>query len=121
MAPHPDPLFDRPAGSTIEKELSASVAGSPPRVFALLAQLLDPRGESHFAADPVGRRAVLQGDHWYRGEYLVESEGAGAVVRFTLLNIAPGWHVLGALTGRKAIRDAPREFGRLIEDLAAEL
>jgi hypothetical protein len=115
--------LDRPPGATVERELGGRVPASAARVFALLARRLDPQGEAHFLADTASRRIVVQGDYWYRGEYSVEPDAAsgGSVVRHTIVNVAPGWRLLGALTGRKVVRAAPREFGVLIAELTAEL
>jgi hypothetical protein len=118
----PAPL-DRPPGATVERELEGRVPASAARVFALLAHRIDPQGEAHFVADAASRRIVVQGDYWYRGEYSVEPgpDAGGATVRHTIVNVAPGWHVLGALTGRKVVRAAPREFDALLAELTAQL
>ena len=115
--------LDRPPGATVERELEGRVPASPARVFALLARRLDPQGEAHYLADTASRRIVVQGDYWYRGEYSVEpdADSGGAVVRHAIVNVAPGRHLLGALTGRKVVRSAPRQFGALLAELTAEL
>ena len=116
--------FERPPGATVERELHGRVRANAARVFALLARRVDPQGEAHFAADAASRRIVVQGDYWYRGEYSVEPDpdaADGAIVRHAIVNVAPGWHLLGALTGRKVIARAPKEFAALIEELAAQL
>jgi hypothetical protein len=115
--------LDRPPGATVERELEGVVPASAARVFALLVRRLDPQGEAHFVADTASRTIVVQGDYWYRGEYSVEPDAAsgGAVVRHAIVNIAPGWHVLGALTGRKVVRSAPRQFDALLAEVTAEL
>jgi hypothetical protein len=115
--------LDRPPGATVERELEGRVPASAPRVFALLARRLDPQGEAYYLADAASRRIVVQGDYWYRGEYSVEpdAETGGSVVRHVIVNVAPGWHVLGALTGRKVVRGAPRQFGALLAELTAQL
>jgi hypothetical protein len=116
--------FERPDGATVVRELEGRVPAAPARVFALLASRVDPQGEAHFAADPASRRIVLQGDYWYRGEYAVDPDpegDGGSIVRHAIVNVAPGWHVLGALTGRKVVRAAPRAFDELLAELAAQL
>jgi hypothetical protein len=119
-----DASFDRPEGATVERELEGRVPATAARVFALLARRVDPQGEAHFAADAASRRIVVQGDYWYRGEYAVEpdpeAEG-GSIVRHAIVNVAPGWHFLGALTGRKVVRAAPKAFRGLLDELAAQL
>lgn len=115
--------LERPPGATVERELEGVVPASAARVFALLARRLDPQGEAHYLTDAASGRIVVQGDYWYRGEYSVEpdKDSGGAVVRHAIVNVAPGWHVLGALTGRKVVRSAPREFDALLAELTAEL
>jgi hypothetical protein len=108
----------------VEREVEGRVPASAARVFALLARRVDPQGEAHFAADTASRRIVVQGDYWYRGEYSVEPDPAaagGAIVRHAIVNVSPGWHVLGALTGRKVIRAAPKAFADLLAELTAQL
>jgi hypothetical protein len=39
--------------------------------------------------DKEGRRLVLQGHWWYRGEFIVEPDGAGSRVIYNVYNIAP--------------------------------
>jgi hypothetical protein len=114
--------LERPPGATVERELEGRVPAAPTRVFALLARRVDPQGEAHFVADPASRRIVVQGDYWYRGEYAVEPDAAGgSMVRHTIVNVAPGWHVLGALTGRKVVKAAPKAFAELVAELTAQL
>jgi len=117
-----DASFERPPGATVEREIEGRVPASAPRVFALLARRLDPQGDAHYLADPASRRIVVQGDYWYRGEYTVEPDGdRAAIVRHSIVNVAPGWHVLGALTGRKVVREAPRDFAALLAEVSAQL
>ncbi len=116
--------FERPEGSTVERDLEGRVPATAARVFALLARRVDPQGEAQFAADPASGRIVVQGDYWYRGEYSVEPDpdaSGGSIVRHTIVNVAPGWHVLGALTGRKVVRVAPKAFEELLTELTAQL
>ncbi|MEO5921840.1 MAG: hypothetical protein ABIQ01_11935 [Pseudolysinimonas sp.] len=116
--------FERPAGATVEGEFVGVVPASAAQVFALLARRLDPAGEAHYAADPASRRIVVQGDYWYRGEYAVEPDPDAtdaAIVRHVIVNVVPGWHVLGALTGRKVVREAPKAFAALLAELGAQL
>jgi hypothetical protein len=116
--------LDRPPGATVERELEGRIPATAPRVFALLARRIDPQGEAHFAADPASRRIVVQGDYWYRGEYSVEPDpdaAGGSIVRHAIVNVAPGWHLLGALTGRNVVRAAPKQFAALIAELTAQL
>jgi hypothetical protein len=115
--------LERPPGATVERELEGTVPASPARVFALLARRLDPQGEAYYLADAASRRIVVQGDYWYRGEYSVEpdADATRSVVRHAIVNIAPGWHVLGALTGRKVVRAAPRAFDALLAELTAQV
>lgn len=113
--------FERPSGATVELELVGAVPADPHRVFALLAARLDPQGDAPFAADPVTGRIVLQGDYWYRGEYEVTPDEGGARVAHTIVNVSPGWQLLGRLTGRRVLRGAPREFSRLLAEVEAAL
>jgi hypothetical protein len=116
--------LDRPPGATVERELEGRIPATAPRVFALLARRIDPQGEAHFAADPASRRIVVQGDYWYRGEYSVEPDpdaAGGSIVWHAIVNVAPGWHLLGALTGRNVVRAAPKQFAALIAELTAQL
>ena len=107
--------LERPADAAPLKELSGRVAGAPGAVFAALVAKLDA-GEGS-AVDVATRRFVVQGGYWYRGEYAVEEAAVGSVVRLTIVNVAPGWKLLGALTGRSVLRAAPREFSALLADL----
>jgi hypothetical protein len=116
--------LERPAGATVERELEGRVPATAARVFALLAHHVDPQGEAHYVADPASRRIVVQGDYWYRGEYAVDPDpdaAGGSIVRHQIVNVAPGWHALGALTGRKVVRGAPKQFAALVEELTAQL
>lgn len=114
--------LERPDGATVERELEGRVPASPARVFALLARRVDPQGEAQFALDTASRRLVVQGDYWYRGEYAVDPDAdGGSIVRHTIVNVAPGWHVLGALTGRRVVRAAPAAFRELVAELTAQL
>jgi hypothetical protein len=116
--------FERPSGASVVRELEGRVPATPARVFALLARRIDPQGDAHFAADPASRRIVVQGDYWYRGEYSVEADpdsATGSIVRHAIVNVAPGWHVLGALTGRRVVKSAPKEFALLLDELTAQL
>jgi hypothetical protein len=116
--------FERPPGATVERELEGRVPATAARVFALLARRVDPQGDGHFAADAASRRIVVQGDYWYRGEYSVEPDpdaASGSIVRHAIVNVAPGWHFLGALTGRTVVRAAPKQFAALVDQLTAEL
>ena len=66
----------------------------------------------------------MQGDYWYRGEYSVEPDpdaAGGSIVRHAIVNVAPGWHLLGALTGRNVVRAAPKQFAALLAELTAQL
>jgi hypothetical protein len=107
--------LERPADGVPLRELSGQVAGAPGAVFAALVAKLDT-GEGS-TVDPATRRFVVQGGYWYRGEYTVEDAAVGAVVRLTIVNVAPGWKLFGALTGRSVLRSAPREFSALLADL----
>jgi hypothetical protein len=109
--------LERPARATVERELVGLVAAPPARVFAALAARLDPHGASSFVADADARRIVVQGGYWYRGEYLIEPEGTGSRVTCTIVNVSPGWQLLGRLTGTGVLRGAPREFAKLLADL----
>ena len=116
-----DVTLVRPDDATVEVELFARVGAHPARVFAVLASRIDPQGEGHFVTDPVTRRAVVQGDYWYRGEYAVDPDGDGARVTYTIVNVAPGMRLLGRLTGRRVVRSAPRDFARLIAEVEGAL
>jgi hypothetical protein len=109
--------FERPPRARVLREFAGHIDAQPDRVFALLVARVNPRGDAHVLSDPATRRAVVQGDYWYRGEYLVEPDAAGARVAHTIVNVAPGSRLLGALTGRQVLRSAPREFARLLGDL----
>jgi hypothetical protein len=109
--------FDRPTGATVERELVGVVAAPADRVFADLATRLDPHGGSSYAADPASGRIIVQGDYWYRGEYDVAAADEGSRVTYTIVNVSPGWQVLGRLTGHGVIRAAPRDFAALLASL----
>jgi len=107
--------LERPADGVPLRELSGRVLGAPGDVFVALVARLDT-GEGS-AVDVATRRFVVQGGYWYRGEYTVEEAAVGSVVRLTIVNVAPGWKLFGALTGRSVLRAAPREFSALLADV----
>ncbi|MEO8262005.1 MAG: hypothetical protein ABI566_05485 [Pseudolysinimonas sp.] len=111
--------LERPAGAPVLVELQGRVRGQCDEVFAALAERVDVHGQGSFVAESVSRRAVVQGGYWYRGEYAVEPSGDGALITYAIVNIAPGWRLIGALTGRSAVRAAPAEFSRLLDELGA--
>ena len=113
--------LERPPGAPVLCELSGRIEGDADRVFELLVELIDPRGESHFVVDRSSRRAVVQGDYWYRGEYRVDQVDAAADVEYIIVNVASGWRGLGALTGRRAVRAAPDAFEELMNHIRTAL
>jgi hypothetical protein len=113
-----DASLERPAGAAVLRELHGVVDLAPDRAYAELAARLDPHGESAFLTDDARRLIVLQGGYWYRGEYRIDADGHGSVVHYTIVNVAPGSKLLGALTGRGAVRAAPAEFAGLLRSLA---
>jgi hypothetical protein len=106
-------------------KLLVEVAGVVPApadaVFARLADHL--RAQSYnpgFEVDAGRRFAAQQGDWWYRGEYTVEDDPAGARVTHRVYNVASrgGWAVsltkrFGGFAGR--VREG---FDRMLVDLA---
>jgi hypothetical protein len=87
----------RPHGAKVLRELAGDLPG---------------------AASPATARLVVQGGYWYRGEYAVEPTAGGSRVRLTIVNVAPGWKPLGALTGRSVLRASPSAFDDLLTDVA---
>jgi hypothetical protein len=110
--------LERPADGVVLRELSGRVAGTPEAVFAALVARLDA-GEGS-TVDVATRRVVVQGGYWYRGEYLVEHRPGGSTVFLTIVNVAPGPKLLGALTGRSVLRAAPQEFAALLASLGTQ-
>jgi hypothetical protein len=108
----------RPHGAKVLRELAGDLPGAASEaVFGALAERLDD-GASAFMADPATARLVVQGGYWYRGEYAVEPTAGGSRVRLTIVNVAPGWKPLGALTGRSVLRASPSAFDDLLADVA---
>lgn len=103
----------RPEGAPVLREVHGRVQADAERVFAALIDRIEPQ-----VVDRRTRRAVVQGGYWYRGEYAVDPDGDGAAVRLTIVNVAPGWKLLGALTGRGVLRSAPGDFAELLADLS---
>ena len=92
----------------------------PDAVFASLRARLDT-GQGQFAADPVTRRIVQQGEWWYRGEYRVLPDDAGSRIEYEIVNVAPNAHWLGPITGRDVLRASPAAFAQLLGELQDEL
>lgn len=113
-------LFERPRKHTELRAYAGVVPGSPDAVFAALCARLEG-AEGHFAADPVTRRIVQQGDWWYRGEYRVVPEAAGSRVEFEIVNVAQGAHLLAPITGRDVLRASPGVFAQLLGELEDEV
>jgi hypothetical protein len=110
--------LDRPDGAEVLRELHGVLALAPDRALSALAERLDPHGASAFLVDRHTRTIVLQGGYWYRGEYVVEPDGSGSVVRYTIVNVAPPPRALGALTGRGELRAAPANFRSLLGSIS---
>ena len=112
-------LFERPPKHTELRAYAGTVAGAPDEIFARLRARLEG-GQGHFAADPVTRLIVQQGDWWYRGEYRVLPDGAGSRVEYEIVNVAQTAHLLAPLTGRDVLRASPTAFAQLLGELEDE-
>ena len=112
-------LLERPQKHTELRAYAGTVPGAPDAVFASLRTRLDT-GHGQFAADPVTRRIVQQGDWWYRGEYRVLADGTGSRVEYEIVNVAQTAHVLGPFTGRDVLRASPAAFAQLLGELEDE-
>jgi hypothetical protein len=113
-------LFERPPKHTELRAYAGVVSGPPDAVFAALRARLEG-GEGHFAADPVTRRIVQQGDWWYRGEYRVSPDDAGARIEYEIVNVAQTAHLLAPITGRDVLRGSAAAFARLLGELEDEV
>ena len=109
-------LFERPSKHTELRAYAGTVAGAPDEIFARLRSRLEG-GDAHFAADPVTRRIVQQGDWWYRGEYRVLPDGTGSRVEYEIVNVAQTAHLLAPFTGRDVLRASPTAFAQLLGEL----
>ena len=112
-------LFERPFKHTELRAYAGTVSGSPETVFASLRTRLDT-GQGEFAADPVTRRIVQQGDWWYRGEYRVLPDDGGSRVEYEIVNVAQTAHLFGPITGRDVLRASPAAFAQLLGELEDE-
>lgn len=112
------PSVARPERHRVLSEHTGVVAGAPDAVFAALAVAVDPAPWGGLLVDTDSRLAVVQGDYWYRGEYRVVPAEHGARVDYAIVNVAQrGPMILGEITGRSVVRDAPTTFAKLLLEL----
>ncbi|NQX12804.1 hypothetical protein HQQ80_14290 [Microbacteriaceae bacterium VKM Ac-2855] len=114
--------LDRPLRNTTLLALAGVVHAEPDAVFAALAAALHPTDETGaFTADAATRTIVRQGGWWYRAEWRALPDEAGTRVEHELVNVAKPAHGVGAITGRRVVREAPGAFQQLLTRLVSEL
>ncbi|GIV82060.1 MAG: hypothetical protein KatS3mg051_1811 [Anaerolineae bacterium] len=65
--------------------------GRPPQeVWKALVSFLEQSGLGKVTVDEVERRVSLQGEWWYRGEYIVKDHNGRSLIQYRVYNIAPG-------------------------------
>jgi hypothetical protein len=118
-APH-----ERPAVATVLRSYSAFISEDADAVFdALVRRVANvPSASSMVLVDKRARKVVLQGDWWYRGEWIVSLDPAGGSdVDYTIVNVAQRAHWAAKLTARRTLREAPDKFEKLAAELRDEL
>lgn len=112
------PSPERPERHRVLGEHTGIVAADPDAVFAALVVAVDPSPWGGFLVVPDARLAISQGDYWYRGEYRVTPADGGSRVDYAIVNVASrGPLILGEVTGRSVVRDAPTTFAKLLQEL----
>ncbi|TXN31367.1 hypothetical protein [Lacisediminihabitans profunda] len=113
----------RPANAELLVTLAGHVKARPRAVFEAIDARLRPAETSGtlYTADPFAFLIIAQGGWWYRGEYRVVPDQYGSHVEHYILNVAQRAPLLGRLTGRSVLRNAPAEFEKLLRRLRAEL
>jgi len=114
---------DRPAVATVLRSFADFVSADEDVVFDALAKRLatDVSGAPQSLVDPRGRIIVVQGNWWYRGEWRVTRDPAGSDIEYNIVNAAQRVRWAGRLSGRRALKDAPRVFSELIESIRSEV
>lgn len=106
----------RPARHTVLRSYAGTLPAEPDAVFASLVAHM-----TSATIDEGNRVAVVQGGWWYRAEYEVLADDAGARIQHELVNVAEPLHWLGPITGRREIAESPAAFGRLLTAIADDL
>jgi hypothetical protein len=118
-APH-----ERPAAATVLRSFSTFISEDADAVFdALVKRVADvPSAASMVLVDKRERRVVLQGDWWYRGEWVVSLDPAGGSdLDYTIVNIAQSARWASRLSARKTLKQASGEFEKVAASLRDEL
>lgn len=112
-------LLLRPVPGSVLREHQAVVSADPAAVFGAVVEAVRPGSDSGFATDEAAGLVVVQGGWWYRAEYRVAADAAGARIHLTLVNVASPAHWAGPLTGRAVIRSSARDFGDMVDRVRA--
>lgn len=111
-----DAQLHAPGRRTVLRSFAGHLDADPDAVFARLESALAAGDEaaSHVTIDRPGRLIVVEGDWWYRGEYLVLPEDSGALVQYEIINAAQVAHRVAGWAAGSVLAAAPAAFGRLL-------
>lgn len=114
---------NRPVKNTVLHTFTARIDAAPVDVFLALRARLDPGSTTATAylADPEELLVVTQGSWWYRAEYRVVPEPAGATVEHVVISVAQRGERAARVAGRRVIQDAPLAFHDLVRSLRSSL
>jgi hypothetical protein len=114
---------ERPSSATVLRTFADFISADEDAVFAALTRHLgaEVSAASLSLVDPKGRLIVVQGNWWYRGEWRVSRDPAGSDIEYEIFNAAQRAHWAGGLTGRRALKDAPRLFSELVEAVRSDV
>lgn len=132
--------LSRPARHTVLRSFAGHLEASPDSVFDALAAhfgTLTGGEDGTCLTDPATRTVVVQGNWWYRGEYTVLPDDpsaddlpandlpaddtgfdpTGSRIEYEIVNVAPTWHSIATLVGRRELNDAPHAFQALLSEI----
>ena len=69
---------------------SGEMDAPPKEVWKALVSFLEQSGLGKVTVDEVERRVSLQGEWWYRGEYIIKDHNGRSLIQYRVYNIAPG-------------------------------
>jgi hypothetical protein len=69
---------------------SGEVDAPSKEVWKALVSFLEQSGLGKVTVDDVERQVSLQGEWWYRGEYIIKDHNGRSLIQYRVYNIAPG-------------------------------
>ena len=105
------------------RSFAGHVRARPRAVFEAIDRRFRPPDGSRilYTADPAAFLIIIQGHWWYRGEFRVVPDEKGSHIEHYIVNVAQTAHRLGPVAGRRALKQEPLAFERLLRQLRAEL